>query len=148
MRLPNLKFLNFKFFMILQVGVKILLKNSEGKYLLARRNPKKYPDVKEQWDIIGGRIEPGTSLADNLKREIMEEVGLKYQGGPKLVAAQDILIGEKHVVRLTYTGVIDGEPKIDEDHTEAKWLTAEEINNMENLDRYFRELTEKGIIAL
>lgn len=148
MRLPNLKFLNFKFFMILQVGVKILLKNSEGKYLLARRNPKKYPDVKEQWDIIGGRIEPGTSLADNLKREIMEEVGLKYQGGPKLVAAQDILIGEKHVVRLTYTGEIDGEPKIDEDHTEAKWLTAEEINNMENLDRYFRELTEKGIIAL
>ncbi len=41
----------------LQVGVKALLKNKDGKYLLVRRNPKKYPDMKPSWDIVGGRID-------------------------------------------------------------------------------------------
>ena len=137
-----------------------MLKNSRGRYLLARRNPKKYPDVKEQWDIIGGRIESGTPLIDNLKREIMEEVGLKYQGEPELISAQDIIVDHKytdatnhtneskHVVRLTYIGEMDGDPKIDEDHTEAKWFTGEEIKQLENLDGYFKELIEKGLVKL
>ena len=125
-----------------------MLKNSQGRYLLARRNPQKYPEVKEQWDIIGGRIEPGTSLIENLKREIKEEVGLDYLGEPRLISAQDILRPDKHVVRLTYIGEIDGEPKIDSDHLEAKWFTAEEIKQMEGLDRYFKELLEKSFLDL
>lgn len=148
--------------MILQVGVKILLKNSEGKYLLARRNPKKYPEVGPKWDIIGGRINPGSALIENLKREIKEEVGLDYQGLPKLVAAQDILVPgraesaaeplqiEKHVVRLTYAGEIEGQPQIDEESLEAKWFSPEELNNVPKaeLDKYFNELLEQGTISL
>ncbi len=59
--------------MNLQVGVKALLKNSAGKYLLLRRNPEKYPEVGATWDIVGGRIDPGTPLFENLKREVYEE---------------------------------------------------------------------------
>jgi ADP-ribose pyrophosphatase YjhB (NUDIX family) len=77
--------------MLLQVGVKVLLKNSEGKFLLVRRNPKKYPDVGAQWDIVGGRIDPGSKLIENLKREVLEETGLALSQPVKLVAAQDIL---------------------------------------------------------
>jgi len=39
--------------MELQVGVKVLLKNKEGKFLLIRRSPKKYPEVGPKWDIVG-----------------------------------------------------------------------------------------------
>lgn len=137
--------------MQLQVGVKILLKNSEGKFLLARRNPKKYPEVGGKWDIVGGRINPGSPLLENLKREIKEEVGLEYAGTPSLVAAQDILKVEgRHVVRLTYLGEIEGEPKIDEDHLEAKWFSAGEIRKIPvlELDGYFRELLKRQIIAI
>lgn len=60
--------------MELQVGVKILLRNNEGKYLLVRRSSEKYPEVGHyQWDIVGGRIDPGFPLLDNLNREIKEE---------------------------------------------------------------------------
>ena len=55
---------------ILQVGVKAFLKNKDGKYLLLQRSSLKYADTKGAWDIVGGRIEPGTPLLDNLKREI------------------------------------------------------------------------------
>jgi 8-oxo-dGTP diphosphatase len=134
--------------MQLQVGVKILLKNKAGKFLLVRRNPKKYPDVGAMWDIVGGRIEPGSSLLDNLKREVMEEVNLTQLTNVKLISAQDIQKEDKHVVRLTYTGNIDGEPKIDEEHTEFKWFGKEEIKELKNLDKYFKELIENKIIEL
>ena len=151
--------------MELQVGVKILLRNSEGKYLLLRRNPKKYQDMRASWDMVGGRINPGTSLADNLSREIKEEVGLDYSGKPKLIAAQDIFVHRytdgtdstvksseivRHVVRLTFTGEIDGQPQLSDEHLEGGWLSSEEIKNIEPgiLDSFFKELIDKKIISL
>jgi len=129
--------------MELQVGVKILLKGAEGKYLLVRRSPTKYPEVGDhQWDIVGGRIDPGFPLLDNLKREIKEEVGLDLTNEPRLVAAQDILrIPGRHVIRLTYIGEIHGEPKLDPDeHSEYGWFTLHEIKNLQGLDLYFKEV--------
>lgn len=119
--------------------------------MFVRRNPKKYPDVGPKWDIIGGRINIGSTLLDNLKREIKEETGLELTAEVKLVGAQDILKSEeKHVVRLTYVGKIDGEPKIDEESLEAKWMSPEEIINLkpEELDSFFRELLENKSISL
>jgi ADP-ribose pyrophosphatase YjhB (NUDIX family) len=137
--------------LVLQVGVKVLLKNKEGKYLLMRSNPKKYPEKGARWDIVGGRINPGSTLMQNLKREVKEEASLDLIEEPKLMAAQDILrVPGRHVVRLTYMGQIDGEPSIDEESTEYKWFTADEIKVLtyDELDIYFKELVEKGIINL
>ena len=133
--------------MELQVGVKALLKNLEGKYLVLKRSAKKYQDVKgDLWDIVGGRIEPGTTLVENLKREVREEVGLELLDSPKLVGAQDILkVPGRHVVRLTYTANISGEPKLNSDHTDFKWLILEEMKQFADLDVYFKELLEKGL---
>lgn len=129
----------------LQVGVKALLKNSEGKFLLLRRSSEKYPEVGAKWDIVGGRINPGEPLVENLKREIKEEVNLDLLDQPELVAAQDILrVPGRHVVRLTYTADITGEPKLDDDHTEFQWLTLEEVKNLANLDSYFKQLLDEG----
>lgn len=58
--------------MELQVGVKVLLKNPEGKYLLVKRSNKKYPEVGATWDIVGGRIDPGLPLLENLK-EVLDK---------------------------------------------------------------------------
>jgi len=130
--------------MELQVGVKILLQNAEGKYLFLLRSAEKYPETGAQWDIVGGRIDPGTGLLQNLKREIKEETGLDFTAEPKLIGVQDILsVPGRHVVRLTYTGCIDGNPTLDEDHTDFKWFTLEEVKQLENLDTYVREILEK-----
>jgi 8-oxo-dGTP diphosphatase len=127
--------------MELQVGVKIVLRNKEGKILLLQRNPAKYPEVKgDMLDIVGGRIDIGTPLLENLKREIFEETKLTLIEEPKLIAAQDILRADKHVVRLTYVGYIEGEPILDEDHVAYKWLTVEEAKNEPGLDQYFKAI--------
>lgn len=130
--------------MTLQVGVKIFLKNKEGKYLLVKRNVETYPTVSGEWDIVGGRIDPGETLIKNLEREVAEETQLQITSTPRLIAAQDIIIGdEKHVVRLSYVGETDGDPVLDTNENVAhEWLTLDEIRNKEGLDTYVREVVD------
>ena len=122
--------------MNLQVGVKILLKDDSGKYLLLRRSKEKYPELHGQWDIAGGRIEAGTLLIENLKREIAEETGLDLVGEPELIFAQDILGTDNHVVRLTYTGVASGRIRLSDEHDEYRWFSLDEIKKLDDLDSY------------
>ena len=127
--------------MELQVGVKALLKNKEGKYLFLHRSAKKYPDINRLWDFPGGRIDPGISLLENLKREVKEETGLEFTDQPRLIGAQDILKNDRHVVRLTYVASANGAaPMLSEEHDEYAWFTLEEIRNREDFDKYLREL--------
>lgn len=131
----------------LQVGVKILLKNKEGKYLFVKRSDKKYPGTQGLWDIIGGRINPGSTLLENLRREIKEETGLELLSLPKLIAAQDILrVQGKHIVRLTYSGETDGEPVLDDENTDYRWLNLNELQSLPDLDSYVKELFDGGFL--
>ncbi len=130
--------------MELQVGVKILIENKEGKFLFLERSAEKYSEVHKKLDIPGGRINPGSTLDENLQREIAEETGLTILGEPRLVAAQDILRPDKHVVRLTYVGNAGGEIQLSDEHGSYKWLTKEEALKEEGLDPYTLEVLNKG----
>jgi ADP-ribose pyrophosphatase YjhB (NUDIX family) len=132
----------------LQVGVKAFLKNKEGKYLLVKRNMEKYKGAKGAWDIVGGRIDPGSPLIENLKREVKEETQLEIIGEPVLICAQDIMPNaERHIVRLTYVANTKGEPKLDtSENLEYKWLMVDEIKKQEDLDIYVKEVLEKGLL--
>ncbi|MDQ3076096.1 MAG: NUDIX hydrolase [bacterium] len=131
----------------LQVGVKVILKNEKEEVLLLRRNPKKYPEIGPTWDIVGGRINVGIPLIENLKREVMEETGLKITSEPRLIYAQDIMGIERfpgrHVVRLTYVATTEGEPTIDEESLEYQWVPVSELDNIEQLDKFLKEVLEK-----
>jgi ADP-ribose pyrophosphatase YjhB (NUDIX family) len=135
--------------MILQVGVKAFLRNKEGKYLILKRSAEKYGSFGDMWDLVGGRIEPGSILLDNLKREVKEETQLNILSEPRLIYAQDILRHkDKHVVRLTYTADADGEVILDiSENVEYKWLSLEEMKNLGGLDLYVREILDKGLIS-
>lgn len=130
--------------LILQVGVKILIQNKDGQYLLLRRSVEKYPEVKGRWDIVGGRIEPGKTLIDNLKREMKEETNLHLIGTPKLIGSQDIMRkAGYHVVRLTYIGKAEGDITLDTSENDMyKWYDREELISLEDVDVYLKELID------
>lgn len=133
----------------LQVGVKVFLKNENGEVLLLRRNPKKYPEIGPKWDIVGGRIDIGAPLLENLKREVKEETGLEITSEPKFLYAQDILNVERfpgrHVVRLTYVADTTGEPVVDHESLEFGWFSLVDMKKIPNgeLDQYTKEVLEK-----
>lgn len=131
--------------MTLQVGVKILLKNEEGKYLMLHRSSKKYPDADGRWDCTGGRIIPGTPLMDNLRREVSEETGLEIIGEPELIAAQDILrINDLHIVRLTYRGHARGNVILDtEENDEYRWFALQELYELDDMCAYCKKILDK-----
>ena len=134
---------------LLQVGVKMFLKNERGQYLLLKRSAIRYPNIKNPWDIPGGRIFPGTPLLDNIKREVFEETKLSVLGEPKLIGAQDIIrLPEKHIVRLTFSAVTLGEPVLDDEHIEFKWVTPKEMKKVKELDEFTREILEKNFSEL
>ena len=134
--------------MELQVGVKIAIIR-DHKVLLLLRAGDKYKDMKTgRWDIVGGRINIGTPLLENLKREVFEETKMNIVGIPQLIAAQDIFTStSKHVVRLTYVGDAQGEPVLDEEHEEYNWMGLEDLKNLgDKLDIFFKELLENKTI--
>jgi len=117
----------------LQVGVKMIA-IYKGKFLIARRSEKVYSVVKgTMWDIPGGRIDPAFSLFDNLKREIVEEVGLELSEvnwkKATLLDAQNIWVTAKnlHVIRLTYIGTVEGEIVLSHEHDEFKLVSYKEM---------------------
>jgi ADP-ribose pyrophosphatase YjhB (NUDIX family) len=133
-----------------QVGVKIFLRNPEGNYLLVKRSLETYKDVQGRWDIVGGRIHPGSTLIDNLRREVTEETQLRIVSEPVLIYAQDILIPESnmHVVRLSYTGTTEGEPILDtSENIEYVWVPLSEMKEWHDLDPYVHEIVTKGLVA-
>lgn len=134
--------------MVLQVGVKVFLKNSDGLLLLLHRSAKKYPSVNNLWDIVGGRIEPGIPLLENLRREVLEETGMEIKDAPRLIAAQDILkVPDLHVARLTYLASAEGIPTLSDEHDAFAWYTVEELRQLEGLDRYAKECITQGLIT-
>ncbi len=135
--------------MELQVGVKVLLKNPDGKFLLIRRSIDKYQEVQHKWDIPGGRIDSGSDLRENLSREVMEETELTMTSEPRVVGAQDIFNKEqdRHIVRVTYVGTAEGTPKLSDEHTDFKWVSYEELLILPNLDKYLKALLETGVIS-
>lgn len=121
--------------MLLQIGVKVLIQNSENKYLFIKRTKLLHNEVEVSWDIPGGRIEPNESLDIALQRELQEEIGITLNSAPLLINAQDIFVSNKdlHVVRLTYRTRqdIDSLEHSDE-HQAAAWLSLEDARNKVN----------------
>jgi len=127
--------------MKLQVGVKVLIKNSDNKYLLLQRALAMDNETEAHWDIPGGRIEPEEPLLEALSREISEETGLTLTSMPRLLGAQDIFVSAKelHVVRLTYVADGGGEAVMSHEHQNTKWASLDEALDV-NLDPYLREI--------
>lgn len=59
---------------IFHLGIKALVKNSNGEYLLLKTNKARIN--KEYYDIPGGRIKKGEDIIETLKREVFEETGI------------------------------------------------------------------------
>ncbi len=130
--------------MNLQVGVKVLIENSDQQFLFLHRATAFSDESEAQWDIPGGRINPEEPLLDALAREVHEETGLSIDTSPRLLAAQDIFVthADLHVVRLTYHVFGEGTPQLSDEHQETKWMDTDEALQT-NLDPYVKEVLEQ-----
>lgn len=103
-----------------------------GRILLIRRRDN------DLWALPGGGMDLGESIQDTAVREVREETGLTVEvtglvgvySNPRHVMAYDD--GEvRQQFSLCYTTrLIAGEPQIDSESTDIRWVAADEIDEL------------------
>jgi 8-oxo-dGTP pyrophosphatase MutT (NUDIX family) len=111
----------------------VAIRDELGRVLLVQH-------VEGRWQIPGGAVDPGEHPGDAAARECLEEAGIVVRVGEILGAfggdayrATYSNGDEIGFVPILYAGeIVDGEPRPDNDETQAvRWFTLEEIERLE-----------------
>lgn len=99
----------------------------DGRVLAQQRG---YPsEVAGQWELPGGRVEPGESESAALRRECVEELGVEVTVGERL--GPDVPTGTGYLLRAYACTLPD--PAADPealDHAALRWLTAADLDTV------------------
>jgi len=69
---------------LFQIGIKGLIRDEQGRILLVKIPA--WGENPGHWDMPGGRMDPGETFVQTLRRELKEEIGVDYTGEPKHIA--------------------------------------------------------------
>ncbi|MGW3497027.1 (deoxy)nucleoside triphosphate pyrophosphohydrolase [Streptomyces sp. NPDC001020] len=113
---------------VVVVGAALL---SRGRLLAARRSAP--PELAGRWELPGGKVEPGETPEDALVRELREELGVTAEPVGRVPGEWPLKPG--YVLRVWTARLLDGTPEPLEDHDELRWLTVDEIWDVDWLDQ-------------
>ncbi|MFB7247073.1 DNA mismatch repair protein MutT [Streptomyces populi] len=105
----------------------------DGRLLAARRSAP--PDLAGRWELPGGKVEPGETPERALVRELREELGADTQALERVPGEWPLKPGYVLVVWAARLLSGSAEPAPLEDHDELRWLTPEEIWDVDWLDQ-------------
>jgi 8-oxo-dGTP diphosphatase len=104
------------------VGVAIL---EDGRLLAARRSHP--PALAGLWELPGGKVEPGESLAQAAVREIEEELGCSVEVTGTLAGSSPVADGLE--LRVVLARLVDGDP-VPREHDAVRWLRTAELDEV------------------
>ena len=88
-----------------------------------------YGDYKDWWEFPGGKIEPGESPEQALKREILEELAAEISVGRKIMTVEYDYPTFHLSMDCFVCTLVRGEPELLE-HEAAKWLSRSELDSV------------------
>ena len=109
----------------------------EGKVLVVRRAR---PPAKGIYTVPGGVVETGETLVEAVKREVREETGLDIEpvtlaGHREAVMRDKDGRVERHFVVLCFASRwLGGEPALNDELSEAAWLTLQELGGLKTTE--------------
>ena len=106
--------------------VAAIIHDDNGRIFATQRG---YGDYKDGWEFPGGKMEPGESPEEALKREIWEELETKIVVG-NLVQTVDYDYPKFHLKMHCFWCHIESGQLILKEHEAAKWLTKEELDSV------------------
>lgn len=100
----------------------------DNKFLITRRAPKL--KLEGLWEFPGGKVEPGETPEEALKRELVEELEIETEIGDYIETS--IYEYPNITVKLMayFATVISGEIKLTV-HDKAEWIDISEVENYE-----------------
>ena len=86
-----------------------------------------YGDFKDGWEFPGGKMEPGESPEEALKREIMEELDTKIVV-ERLVQTVDFDYPKVHLTMHCFWCLVENGSLTLKEHEAARWLSKNQLD--------------------
>jgi 8-oxo-dGTP diphosphatase len=107
-----------------KVVAAIIVEN--GKILIGKRK-EGYP-MAHKWEFPGGKIEPGETPEDCLKRELLEELGITAEIGPFFGSGRSGHDSPYGIELLVYRAFYKGDaPVALDEHEEIRWVSPRDL---------------------
>ena len=107
--------------------IKALNENSEPIIFSTQRG---YGEFKDGWEFPGGKIEPGETPQEAIRREIIEELDTKIAVG-ELIDTIEYDYPNFHLsMDCFWCEIVSGDLMLKE-HEAARWLTKEQLDTVE-----------------
>jgi len=101
-----------------------LIVDSNGRGLVAKRSQQmSSPGL---WEIPGGKIEPGESARDALKRELQEELSVSVSVCESFATAEVLISDRRYTMEAYVCKLIEGECRATE-HEVLRWIIADDV---------------------
>ncbi|MEA2007360.1 MAG: nucleotide exchange factor GrpE [Patescibacteria group bacterium] len=128
----------------------VVVSTQSGKVLLLKRSRKELFN-KNKWDLPGGHIEKGETIEESLKREVMQETGLKIEVGPLLQFTEfekshKAFKQEKRGLRFIALSESE-DVELGKEHSKFVWLTFEDAIKKLSNDGFEKEKKEVMVLA-
>ncbi|MDO4252876.1 MAG: (deoxy)nucleoside triphosphate pyrophosphohydrolase [Rothia sp. (in: high G+C Gram-positive bacteria)] len=96
-----------------------------ARLLLAQRSSP--PALAGLWEFPGGKVEPGESCQQALRREIQEELGVSVCLGQEIKGPyrQGWKLSQDLAMRVFWAEITQGSPRILADHSQLVWRSIE-----------------------
>ncbi|MGY4893346.1 MAG: NUDIX hydrolase [Candidatus Saccharimonadota bacterium] len=126
---------------------KVLIKNSEGRYLVLVRND--HPVFGYDLDLPGGTIEKGEEHAEAALREVFEETGIMLKGTDIHHVETTTRYSRLRNEYTLYKAQVATTPAVtlSWEHSEHQWLSEQDFTQkaQKSKDRFMHFAADKGV---
>ena len=106
------------------IGVAVIW-NDQGQILIDRRRQEGL--LGGLWEFPGGKVEPAETIADCIRREIKEELGIDIAVGDRLIVVDHTYSHFRVSLNVHHCRHLSGDPQPIE-CDEVRWVTLAEID--------------------
>lgn len=105
----------------------VILSANRTHFLAAQRSYP--PALAGKWELPGGKSEPGESPQNTLKRELMEELGIRVNVLERLSGSENVPNSDLRL-QVWVVQLAGGTPRLIEGHRKIEWLSKETLNSV------------------